>query len=74
MSKDVEVYIDDIRIFTQSWDHHQSIVSEVLRQPEYNGFTVNPLKCDWAVQETDCLGYWLMPEGLKPWKKKIDGI
>jgi hypothetical protein len=35
-----------------------------------NGFTVNPLKCKWAVQETDWLGYWIYAKQIKTLEQK----
>ncbi|KAG7372944.1 reverse transcriptase RNA-dependent DNA polymerase [Nitzschia inconspicua] len=71
---DIEIYIDDIDIFSKTWEDHIQLVSKVLRLLQDNGFTVKPEKCEWAVQETNFLGFWFTPDGLKQWHKKIEAI
>ena len=70
----IEFYMDDIGVFTTSWIDHLSLLSTVLGRLENVGFTINLLKCEWTVQETDFLGHWLTPNGIKPWHKKVDAI
>jgi Reverse transcriptase (RNA-dependent DNA polymerase) len=71
---EVDIYMDDIGVFSKDWNRDCMSISSILNVLKTNGFTVNPAKCEWAVQETDWLGYWLTPNGLKPWKKKISAI
>ena len=53
--KDTEVYIDNIGAFSNTWDHHINLLRIIMTKLQDNGFTVNPLTCDWAVQETNII-------------------
>ena len=71
----VECFIDDIDIFSLgSYSEHLSHIHQILLRLERNGFTVNPFKCDWAVQTTEYLGFLLTPNGIKPLPHKIHAI
>jgi hypothetical protein len=70
----VEAYLDDVGIFSNSFDEHLTHIDKTLYVLQEEGFTINPTKCVWCVQEMEWLGHWLTPEAIKPLDKKIKGI
>ncbi len=69
--KDTGVHINNIGVFSFNWERHISLLDKISHWLEANRLTVNPLECKQAIQETDWIGYWLTPTGLKPWHKKL---
>ena len=47
-----QVYIDDIAIFSSSWDSHCSDIARVLSRLKGAGLTANVSKCQWG--QTRC--------------------
>ena len=70
----IEAFIDDIGCFSDSWEDHLNHLKQTLDCLQANGYKVNPTKCEWAVQETEWLGHYITPNGIKPLNKKIKGI
>ena len=53
---DVECYIDDCGAWTNSnFEEHMELVDKIQKQLADSGMKCNPLKCNWAVVETDFL-------------------
>ena len=71
---DIEVYIDDIACFSNTWDKHLQLLDIILHRLGNKGFVINPRKCEWGIKETDFLGHWLTPTGIKPYPKKVKAI
>ena len=71
----VEYFIDNIGIFSiDSFSDHLQKLHQVLLRLERHGFIVNPLKCEWAAQSTEYLGFLLTPQGIKPLPHTVQAI
>jgi hypothetical protein len=70
----LDCYLDhDMSLYNLIWASHVPKLDKVLGRLHKNGFSINPLKCEWGVlQERDFLGYWMTPTSLKPWLKCIE--
>ncbi|KYO28763.1 hypothetical protein Y1Q_0004424 [Alligator mississippiensis] len=53
----VAAYIDDIIIYTRTWEQHKSSLRAILTELRRTGLTANPQKCALAQKETKYLGF-----------------
>ena len=49
--------MDDLVIFSNSWEEHRRHVREVLQTLREAGLTANPSKCQWGGEQLEFLGY-----------------
>ena len=71
---DVEVYIDDVGIFSTDFTSHCKTVRRVLTKLQDHNFTVKPAKCHWFKSQAPWLGHIITPEGILPDPLKINPI
>jgi Reverse transcriptase (RNA-dependent DNA polymerase) len=69
-----EIYINDVGVFSKTWEHHLKALEVILTRLQENNFIINPLKCEWAVEQAEFLGHWMTPIGIKPIQKKVDAM
>ena len=70
----IEAYIDDIAVFSSSWQQHINTLDQVLTRLSQHGFAVRCSKCQWGVKSTEFLGFLLTPTGVMPHKRKVRAV
>ncbi|XP_078240212.1 uncharacterized protein LOC144586237 [Pogona vitticeps] len=70
----VGAYIDDILIFSKSWEEHIIHIKRVLEELKKAGLTVNPSKCKVAQEKVKFLGHVVSKGEIRPSEEKIDKL
>jgi transposase InsO family protein len=68
------VYIDDIVIYSKTFEEHLQHLGKVFDSIERSGLTLSPAKCHLAYQSLMLLGQKVSRLGLSTHKEKVDAI
>lgn len=67
-------YLDDVVVYSSSWEEHLYHLQEVLQRIRAAGLTINPRKCAVAHQEVQYLGFTIGFGRVKPQVEKMEAI
>ena len=70
----VLAYMDDIGIFTATFDDHMQSLRAVFEKLKEAGITLKLEKCEFACEAIDFVGYNISNEGIKPQKILTEAI
>ena len=68
------VYIDDVLIFSSTFEEHLKHLHEVFSRFEFAGLKLKPTKCTFANEEVEYLGFKITREGLAATDAKVKVI
>ncbi|KFD69273.1 hypothetical protein M514_18422 [Trichuris suis] len=58
-------YLDDVIVFSQSFQQHLERLDSVLKAVKRSGLRLNPPKCVLATHEVECLGHLVDSQGIR---------
>lgn len=68
------VYLDDIIIFSKSWEDHLSHLAIIFDRLRSANLRVKLKKCFFGTQSMEFLGHIVTPDGIRPNPSKIERI
>ena len=70
----MHAYLDDLVIFSSTWEEHLEHLSVILTRLKEAGLSVKPSKCQFAVSECVYLGHVIGGGRVMPVKDKLEAI
>ena len=64
-------YVDDIAVYSKTWEQHLLDVEEILKLFIKSGIKLRSEKCEFGSDQTDFLGFRISSDGLTPIPSKI---
>jgi hypothetical protein len=74
IGKYVVVYLDDLNIYSSSFEEHLKHLKEVFRRLKLAGLKLKPQKCYFANNELKFLGYVISSEGISTNPDKVKAV
>lgn len=69
-----KAYVDDICIYSETWDEHMFHLDEVLTRLQEAGLTAKPVKCSIANAQASFLGHTIGGGQIKPMLNKTEAV
>ena len=66
--------MDDVVVFSESWEEHLTHIASVLEALKSAGLTANPNKCRWGGRAIDFLGHWIGAGTITDPKHKTEAL
>jgi hypothetical protein len=74
IGKTMHVYIDDVTIYTKTFEEHLEVLREVLLRIKKHGMFLKPKKCTIVTHELHMLGHIISRNGIKTDPAKISAV
>ncbi len=72
--KTLLIYLDDLILFSSTFEEHISLLDEVLTRFTKAGLKLKPSKCDLFQEQVIFLGHLVTSEGIKPDPAKVEAV
>jgi hypothetical protein len=70
----VENFIDDILVYTETFEQHVQVLYEVLMRLREANLTARPTKCSVGYRKQECLGHIIGDDQVQPHPDKVSAI